>query len=113
MHSFDEWINKLKNSNQPIIVEGKKDKLALERFEISNIITLSKYPIYKIVEDISSNNKKCILLVDLDKEGKKLYNKLRNGLQRNGVKVNNKFRNFLFRETKLSNIEGLVRYKNV
>lgn len=111
MQNFNEWLNKLKDSNQLIIVEGNKDKLALEKFQISNIKTLSKQPIYEIIEDVAFKNKECILLVDLDKEGKKLYSKLKHGLQRRGVKVNDKFRNYLFKETKLSNIEGLSNYK--
>ncbi|MBI2129595.1 hypothetical protein HYU07_05120 [Candidatus Woesearchaeota archaeon] len=72
----------------------------------NRIMMLGKKPIFSIIEDASAN-KKAIILTDLDKEGKKLYGKLKDGLSRHGVIVDNKFREFLFRETKIRQIEGL------
>jgi len=109
MNDLEDWLIKLKASNKLILVEGKKDKKALEAFDIYNILTINK-PIYQLVEEIALNGKECILLVDLDKEGKKLYSKFKHGLQKNGVKVDSKFREFLFKNTNLSNIEGLKTY---
>jgi len=109
MHNLEDWLIKLKTSNKLILVEGKKDKKALEEFDIYNIITIDK-PIYQLVEEISLNGKECILLVDLDKEGKKLYSKIKHDLQKHGVNVDSKFREFLFKHTKLANIEGLKTY---
>jgi len=105
------WIEELKSSNEIKIVEGKNDKKALESLEIKNVITLNK-PLFQIVENISKKSKKCILLVDLDKEGKILYSKLKKDLQRNGVKTNDAYRNFLYRKTNLKNIEGISTYVN-
>ena len=109
---FYEQIDKIKKSKTLVIVEGKKDKIALEKFGIKNIITLNKKPLFEIVENISSKNKECIILTDLDKTGKQLYGKLNSGLQKHGVKVDNRFREFLQKNTKLSHIEGLVSYLN-
>ena len=106
---FSEQINKIKKSKILVIVEGKKDKIALEKFGIKNIVTLNKKPLFEIIENISSKNKDCIILTDLDKTGKKLYGKLNHGLQQFGVKVDNNFRNLLYK-TKLRQIEGLVSY---
>ncbi|MBI2667348.1 toprim domain-containing protein [Candidatus Woesearchaeota archaeon] len=103
------WLESLKSSDKLIIVEGNKDRNSLESLGIKNIITINK-PIFRLVEEISVNNKGVIILTDLDKHGKKLYNILRHNLQRTGVKVDNKFREFLYNNTKLSNIEGLVKY---
>jgi len=103
-----EQINELKK--KIIIVEGKKDKIALEELGLKNIITLSKKPIYKIIEEVSEKNKEVVILTDLDKEGKQLFGKLNQGLQYHGVKVDNKFRLFLFKETKLRQIEGMGKY---
>ncbi len=103
-----EQINELKK--KIIIVEGKKDKKALEELGLKNIITLSKKPIYKIIEEIAEKAKEVVILTDLDNEGKKMFDKLNSGLQCHGVKVDNKFRLFLFKKTKLRQIEGLVRY---
>ena len=49
-------------------------------------------------------------ITDFDKKGKQLYGKLNHDLCRFGVKVDNKFRHFLFRKTKLRQIEGLDSY---
>ncbi|MAG08573.1 hypothetical protein CMO89_03805 [Candidatus Woesearchaeota archaeon] len=104
-----EWVGKLKNTDKLIVVEGVKDKRALEKFGIEDIITLKK-AIYKTAEDIAKQEKDCIILTDLDREGKKLYKELSTKLQDLGVKVDKSFREFLFRKTKLRQIEGLRKY---
>lgn len=106
--TLQEQINKLKQIKKQVIVEGKKDQKALREFGI-NSISLTK-PLYEIVELVSKKHKECIILTDLDKQGKKVYSKLRHNLQKNGVKIDNKFRNFLFKHTKLTNIEALPKY---
>jgi len=110
MNELIEEIEKLKNSGCIIIVEGKKDKSALEKFGIENILTLSRKPLFSIIEDVVKKNKEVVILTDLDRKGKQLYGRLNSGLQKFGVKVNNTFREFLFRETKLRQIEGIVTY---
>ena len=107
---FLDFIDKIRASNIMVIVEGKKDKIALEKLGINNIVELSKKPIFQIVEEIADSNDECIILTDLDKEGKQLYSKLNANLQKHGVKVNNRFREFLFKNTKLRQIEGIVSY---
>ena len=104
------FIDEIKNSNVLVIVEGKKDKIALEKLGINNITELSKKPLFQVVEEISGFNDECIILTDLDKKGKEIYGKLNSNLQKHGVKVNNKFREFLFRHTKLRQIEGINTY---
>ena len=104
---FSNIIEKAKNSNTLIIVEGKKDKAALQKLGLSNIIELNKKPLFQIVEEVSGSDDECIILTDLDKKGKELYGKLSSDLQKHGVKVNNKFREFLFRHTKLRQMEGI------
>lgn len=105
-----DFVEKIIDTNTLIIVEGKKDKITLQKLGISNIVELSKKPLFQIVEEVSSSNSECIILTDLDKEGKQLYSKLNSNLQKNGVKVNNKFREFLFKHTRLRQIEGLDSY---
>jgi 5S rRNA maturation endonuclease (ribonuclease M5) len=107
---FSEQINKIKQSETLVVVEGKKDKIALESLGITNIIELNKKPLFEIIENISSKNKNCIILTDLDKQGKQLYGKLNSGLQQFGVKIDNNFRNFLFKKTHLRQIEGINTY---
>lgn len=101
---------KLSSKTKIIIVEGIKDKKALEFFGIKNIITLKK-PLYAVIEDIIASDKDCIILTDLDKKGKQLYSKLFSKLSQFGVKIDNSFREFLF-TTKLRQIEGLTHFLN-
>ena len=107
---LNSFIEKIKSSNTLVIIEGKKDRKALEKLGIDNVMELSKKPLFQIAEEISNSNNECIILTDLDKKGKELYGKLRSDLQKNGVKVNNKFREFLFKHTKLRQIEGMDSY---
>ena len=103
-------IDKIKDSNILVIVEGKKDRIALKKLGLSNITELSKKPLFQIVEEIANENKEIIILTDLDKKGKELYGKLSKDFQRYGVRINNELREFLFKNTKIRQIEGLTTY---
>ena len=105
MQTFQEFYNKLREDNSVKIVEGKKDKQALEYLKINNIHCLNGNPLYKIIE-LFENEKEIIILTDLDSEGKKLYSILSKQFQKRKVKINNKFRKFLFKN-KISHIESL------
>ncbi|MBL7055088.1 toprim domain-containing protein [Candidatus Woesearchaeota archaeon] len=113
IEKLNEEISKLKQSGNLIIVEGKKDSIALKKLGFKNIAELSKKPLFQIIEDISSKNKECVILTDFDKKGKQLYKKLNSGLSTLGVKVDNRFRKFLQNNTRLSHIEGLDSYLNI
>jgi len=104
-----EWVGKLKDSGKLIIVEGVKDKRALEKMGIDNVITLKK-ALYKVVEEAAKHEKECIILTDFDKKGKQLYEKLNSGLSEEGVKIDRYFREWLRKHTRLSHIEGLMNY---
>ena len=110
LEELNKFIGKIKNSGILVIVEGKKDRSALGKLGIKNIVELSKKPLFQIVEEIASSNDECIILTDLDKKGKEIYGKLNSNLQKHGVKINNKFREFLFKRTKLRQIEGIDSY---
>lgn len=109
---MEHLIADIRDSNKLVIVEGKKDRIALEGFGITNIIELNKTPIFAVIENVVKITSECVILTDLDKQGKKLYNVLNCNLQRHGIKVDDSFRLFLFKNTKLRNIEGLRRYFN-
>ena len=70
---IEEIIEKIKQEKPLIIVEGKKDKAALEKLGLSNIMELSKKPLFQIVEEVANSNDECIILTDLDKKGKEIY----------------------------------------
>ena len=115
-----EHINTMIRDENIVVVEGIKDKKALEEFGIRNILVLNKRPLYAVVEKVATvvdKTKKLtgekisvVILTDLDKTGKKLYGKLNSDLQHFGVRIDNKFREFLFNETKLRQIEGMKKY---
>ncbi len=103
-----EWLENLRNSKKLIIVEGKKDKAALEKLGITNVVAILRKPLYSFIESIEAEE--VIILTDLDPEGKKLYNILKQGLQEKGIKIDNYFREYLFKNAKITQIEGLVHY---
>jgi len=101
-------VRKVRDRGWLVLVEGKKDKRALEECGLSNIKTLDK-PLYAIVEEVAASEKEVVVLTDLDKEGRKLYARLASDLQQRGVTIHNELRELLFR-TKLRQIEGLQTY---
>lgn len=106
---LQDEVQKLKRDNFLIIVEGPKDRIALEKLGLTNIICLSKAPLYKIVEEIVKKAKEVAILTDLDGKGKELYHVLYRDLQSHKVKVDNRLRDKLFR-AKISHIEGLATF---
>lgn len=107
-----EHLENIKKKDILVIVEGKNDKKALAEFDIKRVKPLAKRAIYKVVEEVAENSKECIILTDLDKEGKRLFKILNHDLNQHGVRINKKFRGFLFKHTKLRQIEGLATYVN-
>ncbi len=103
-------VEKLKDSGKLVIVEGSRDKKALEMLGIFNVVMLSRKPLFSIIEEIAATAKDVVILTDLDREGKQLYGRISTGLQREGVRIDNEFRDFLFRKTKIRQIEGLKNY---
>ena len=110
-----DWLQKLRVSDKPIIVEGIKDKKALINIGIdAQQIHIINKPAFAIAEKLAKYTKKAIILTDLDKEGKKLYGNLKRNLNRVGVQVDTYFREFLFKKSDLSHIEGIdTFFKNL
>jgi 5S rRNA maturation endonuclease (ribonuclease M5) len=106
---IEKFLDKLGKTEKMVIVEGVKDKRALQLLGVKNVCCLNDAPLYKIVEKVAAANKKVVILTDLDREGRKLYGKLRTQLQSLGVEVDNYFREFLFKNTRIRQVEGLGR----
>ena len=102
-----EWADKLKDSGKTVVVEGKKDARALNSFGVFKIFTLSKKPLYAVVEEIAAKSKEVVILTDFDKQGKALYGKLKSYFQRQGCEVDNYFREFLQKNFRFSHVEGI------
>ncbi|MFH1637620.1 MAG: toprim domain-containing protein [Candidatus Woesearchaeota archaeon] len=99
-------IREIAKDNTLVIVEGKNDVASCNELGIKNVIEI-KQPLFSLIESIE--DKEVVLLVDLDKEGKSLYSKLKKDLVRRGVRVNDKLREMLFR-TPVRQVEGLYNY---
>ena len=99
---FFELVEKYKD--YLTIVEGKKDKEALEKLGFKKVKVLNK-ALYKIIEEV--DEEKVVILTDLDKKGKQLYRELSLALRSRGVFVDDMLRNFLFRNSKIRCVEGL------
>ncbi len=106
-----EWIKRLRSNKEHIIVEGYNDKKALVALGVKpDLIVVFGMPPYKLAEELAKVTKRVVLLVDLDKEGKKIYANLKENFVRNGVQVDTYFREALFRYSELSHIEGAQTY---
>ena len=106
-------IEKTKQDNYLIVVEGKKDKTALEKIGFHNIFVLNENgkSILVRIEEIIKRKEECVILTDFDKKGKKLYNLIKSQFILNGVKMNNRLRNMLLK-SHLSHIEGIFTFLN-
>ncbi len=107
MDDWEAWVADLNESGSVVVVEGRKDAAALHAVGVTAPVQpLNGRPLFHVVEAVSDSFSKAVLLVDLDREGKQLYGRLRKGLEAHGVRVDTKFREFL-QVQRVSHIEGL------
>ena len=106
---IEEFLSRLGRTEKAVVVEGRKDKVALEALGVRKVLCLNHRPVYKVAEEVAAGNRKVVILTDLDREGKKLYGKIKTHLQHLGVEIDNHFREFLLRKTKVRQVEGLRR----
>jgi 5S rRNA maturation endonuclease (ribonuclease M5) len=83
-----------KEKDSLVVVEGKRDAEAIKKLGFYKIVTLNK-PLYEVAEGI--NEKRVLLLTDLDKKGKQIYAKLKKDLDKRGISIDNNLRNLLFK----------------
>lgn len=102
-----EILDKLGRESAPILVEGKKDKRALESFGIRNVHTLSG-PLAEIPKKL--NSKKVIILTDYDREGKKLAAELSKFLESEGITPDLRFKAALGKLLRVSEIEAIPKF---
>ncbi len=94
----EKLLSDIRDRNILLIVEGKKDKKALERMGLENIFEISG----KRLENVSDNIKHTLvaILTDYDREGMKYYKRLKSLLIANEIAVNDdirrKFRKVFF-----------------
>lgn len=97
-----------------IIVEGKKDVIALKSlgFEKVYAIHSTGVPLRERVEQIMSlieKKARICILTDLDKKGKQLYETLKPIFQELGAKLDSTLRGILIK-SRISHIEGIYSF---
>ncbi len=96
--SFSHWKEKLKEygntENIFILVEGKKDESVLKDWHIKNVVSLKGKRFYDVVEELELADL-CIILVDIDKQGEKIFKKIKFLFEREGIPVDVSFREYL------------------
>ena len=96
-----------------IIVEGRKDKAALQQLGFTDIFVINETgkslsETIEEIEGMASQNKVCIL-TDFDKKGKKIYMILKSKFSERGIKLDNSLRGILLK-MRISHIEGLSNF---
>jgi len=114
MFSFNELektIEEIKKYDKLcIIVEGKKDKLVLEKVGLENVLDISGKTICEILDKIKSNNfQNTIILTDFDDEGKLKASQLTKLLQHHKIHILPNIRK-KFMSFKIYKIEELKRF---
>ncbi len=103
-----------KYKNYAIIVEGKKDVLALKSAGFSKVYPLHqnslsiRESIEKIVSQIDKKETVTIL-TDLDKKGEQLQKTIQPILQELGITIDSSFRKLLIKAN-ISHIEGIFNF---
>ncbi len=88
------------------MVEGKRDKEALLRIGVSNVLTLGGRRIADLPDLLEGRTQGVILLYDLDKQGERITEKVKKSLREQGFHVIEVFREYL-REAGIIHIEEL------
>jgi 5S rRNA maturation endonuclease (ribonuclease M5) len=95
----------------PILVEGKRDVLALEKLGISAkfFCACNGKPLYEVCEEISSAHRRVILLLDLDSAGIAIAKRVKHYLSQMGVQVVERHRLTLLRKLDTHQVEHLAK----
>ncbi len=106
-------IRDLSRSGAIIVVEGKKDRYALNELGISDQISLaSSPPLLNFAEGISRKTDQVIILTDWDSQGEKMAKKISAYLRASGSKPNNLIRKKIKKlvRKEIKDVEGLSVY---
>ena len=102
---LNRLLIELKEDNRVKIVEGIKDKRALEYFGITNIRMVHGNSLAQLASSIKED---AILLVDFDRTGKILNKRIAELLKNESVHVDFNYRRDLRKYAKINEIEELV-----
>lgn len=90
---LEDVIQEMDDFVDAIVVEGVRDKAALEGLGVTKeIVTCASKPDTEFVDYLRSRHKKVTILTDYDEAGKKFNKKLTARLEHAGIKVENQYR---------------------
>ena len=106
--NLSQWAKSLRDISQdfPVLVEGKRDREALNRLGVKNVITLAGKRLADIPDLLESHYGGAVLLYDLDAKGEDINEKVKELLLSQGFLVIEEFREYL-REVGIIHIEEL------
>jgi 5S rRNA maturation endonuclease (ribonuclease M5) len=99
-----------KIDERPVIVEGKRDKIAMQTLGAGNVISLEGKRVDQLA-DILEGEKSVVVLTDFDQEGKKLAGRITSFLEKFGINSDVELRREFLKETKKTHIENLIHLK--
>ncbi len=90
---LEDWLKRLRELSQrdAVLVEGKRDRQALQRFGIKNIFTLEGKR-FADLPDLLEGFERVVLLFDLDKHGERINTKVKEILKKQGYILIEDFR---------------------
>lgn len=107
MENFLRYVKKL--SKVLFIVEGKKDKKALQALGLVDILDISGKTLNEMVSIVNSLDfSQVAVLTDFDREGKEIHKLLVKLLEINGIKVNSRIRGKFVSLFKVSKVEEII-----
>ena len=110
IEDLEKIIDDLEEENRsiPIIVEGKKDIVALRKLDISgSIISVnSGVPLIDFCDKIAQDHTDIIILTDWDRKGGYLCRKIKKNLE-GRVNCNTKYRELFAKNAMIRTLEGL------
>jgi len=106
----EKLLSDIRHSETLLVVEGKRDREALRRAGLDNIVEISGRQLERVVDIVKSKQSQVTILTDYDKEGVKQYKRLKKLLLSDEIKVDDSFRREFKRTFLVNRIEELNGY---
>ncbi len=105
-----KFISEMQESKNLIVVEGKKDRFALEKSGLENIVEISGKGLEKVADIVQDRRLPVTILTDFDNEGIKQYTRLEKLLLQAEIKVDDVTRHRFKRTFCVNKIEEINSY---
>ncbi|MFQ6118471.1 MAG: toprim domain-containing protein [Methanosarcinales archaeon] len=97
---------------ESIIVEGKRDREALNTLGITNVIDISSRTLETFIKSLDKN-KKYVVLTDFDEEGERKNKKICRFLERNKFNLDLRLRQIVKSFFGITKIEELIKFSKL